>query len=41
LIGSQGGERITAEEVAACWNTIDYEVVCGLSARVPRYYYDD
>jgi alanine racemase len=41
LIGRQGNERITAEEVAASWNTIDYEVVCGLSARVPRYYYDD
>ncbi len=41
LIGSQGHERISAEEVAAGWNTIDYEVVCGLSARVPRYYYDE
>ena len=41
LIGKQGDEQITAEEVAAGWNTINYEVVCGLSARVPRYYYDD
>lgn len=41
LIGSQGNERISAEEVAASWNTVDYEVVCGLSARVPRYYYDE
>lgn len=41
LIGAQGNERITAEEVAASWNTSDYEVVCGLSARVPRYYYDE
>ena len=41
LIGKQGNERITAEEVAASWNTINYEVVCGLSARVPRYYIDE
>jgi alanine racemase len=40
LIGSQGNERIRAEEIATSWNTIDYEVVCGLSARVPRYYFD-
>ena len=40
LIGQQGDERITAEEVAASWDTINYEVVCGLSARVPRYYID-
>jgi alanine racemase len=36
LIGSQGSERITAEDVATRWGTINYEVVCGLSARVPR-----
>ena len=41
LIGSQGDERITADEVAASWGTINYEVICGLSARVPRYYYED
>jgi alanine racemase len=38
LIGSQGGERITAEEVAGRWNTVNYEVVCGIGARVPRVY---
>jgi alanine racemase len=38
LIGSQGSERITAEEVAATWGTANYEVVCGLGARVPRVY---
>ncbi|HSB88503.1 MAG TPA: alanine racemase [Anaerolineales bacterium] len=36
VIGAQGSERITAEEVAERWGTINYEVVCGLSARVPR-----
>ncbi len=36
LIGAQGGERIAAEEVAARLGTINYEVTCGLTARVPR-----
>jgi alanine racemase len=36
LIGSQGEERILAEEVARRLGTINYEVTCGLSARVPR-----
>jgi alanine racemase len=36
LIGSQGPERILAEEVAARLETINYEVTCGISARVPR-----
>jgi len=38
IIGSQGGSRISVEEVAARWGTINYEVVCGLAARVPRIY---
>jgi alanine racemase len=38
LIGSQGDQRITAEQVADKWGTINYEVVCGVSARVPRIY---
>jgi len=36
LIGSQGEDAILAEEVAARLNTINYEVTCGISARVPR-----
>ncbi|MGH3992061.1 MAG: alanine racemase, partial [Pseudonocardiaceae bacterium] len=36
LIGSQGDERIPCEEVAARLGTINYEVTCGLSRRVPR-----
>jgi alanine racemase len=39
LIGSQGGERILAEEVAARIETINYEVTCGLSRRV-RYLHE-
>ncbi len=36
LIGSQGEEEIRAEELAALLGTINYEVTCGVSARVPR-----
>jgi alanine racemase len=36
LIGSQGEESILAEELAARLGTINYEVTCGVSARVPR-----
>jgi alanine racemase len=38
LIGSQDGERILAEDVARRLDTINYEVTCGISARVPRIY---
>jgi Alr-MurF fusion protein len=36
LIGPQGEDRITAEEVAARLGTINYEVVSAILARVPR-----
>jgi alanine racemase len=36
LLGRQGGERVLAEEWAGRLRTINYEVTCGLSARVPR-----
>jgi alanine racemase len=36
LIGADGGERILAEELARRLGTINYEVTCGISARVPR-----
>ena len=36
LIGRQGGEEIRAEEWARTLGTINYEVTCGISARVPR-----
>jgi len=36
LIGEQGGESIRAEELAGRLGTINYEVTCGISARVPR-----
>lgn len=36
LIGSQGRERVTADDIAARTGTIAYEVLCGISGRVPR-----
>jgi alanine racemase len=41
LIGEQDGERITAEEVARRMDTINYEITCGLTARVTRVYGDE
>jgi alanine racemase len=38
LIGKQGQSVITAEEVAQAWGTVNYEVTCGLAARLPRFY---
>ena len=38
LIGRDGAEEITADELAALEGSINYEVVCGLSKRVPRVY---
>lgn len=38
LIGSQGSETIPASELAANCNTIGYEIVTAISARVPRVY---
>ena len=38
LIGSQGENRITAEDLAKLSNTISYEIVCGLGSRIPRVY---
>jgi alanine racemase len=36
LIGGQGEEAILAEEIAHRLETINYEVTCAISARVPR-----
>jgi alanine racemase len=38
LIGKQGNQEISAELLANNWNTTNYEVVCNLTARVPRFY---
>jgi alanine racemase len=41
LIGAQGRERITAEALAEAAGTIPYEILCGISKRVPRRYLED
>ncbi|HLM86441.1 MAG TPA: alanine racemase [Solirubrobacteraceae bacterium] len=41
LIGFQASERITAEEVARRLDTINYEITCALTPRVPRVYHRD
>jgi alanine racemase len=39
LIGAQGSEQITVEDLASLWGTNNYEVVCGIGYRVPRVYF--
>lgn len=41
LIGSQNGEKISMNEVAAKMGTINYEIPCIISSRVPRVYQRD
>jgi alanine racemase len=36
LIGEDGKESITADDIAVLTGTIGYEIVCGISERVPR-----
>ena len=38
LIGCQGEEEISADDVAELAGTISYEILCGVTARVPRLY---
>lgn len=38
LIGAQGREHISIEEIAAACGTIPYEIMCGIGKRVPRIY---
>lgn len=40
LLGRQGEEEIAAEEWAAALESINYEVVCAISPRVPRLFVD-
>jgi alanine racemase len=41
IIGADGDERQTAEEIARRLDTLNYEVTCGISRRVPRSYHRD
>jgi alanine racemase len=36
LLGEQGGERITAQDLSDLCDTIAYELFCAVGARVPR-----
>lgn len=38
LLGSDGVNTVSAEDIADICQTISYEVVCGISSRVPRKY---
>jgi alanine racemase len=38
IIGERNGLRISAEDLAEQIGTISYEIVTGISARVPRVY---
>ena len=38
LLGAQGGERVLAEEWARRLGTINYEITCAITGRVPRAY---
>lgn len=38
LLGSQGSETVSAEEIASLMGTIAYEVFCQIGSRVPREY---
>lgn len=38
LIGTDGEKTITMEEIAAAADSFNYEFVCGIGRRVPRYY---
>lgn len=41
LFGSDGNNNITIDEIAESLNTINYEIVCMISKRVPRVYVKD
>ena len=38
LVGKSGDEEITMEQIAAAADSFNYEMVCGISRRVPRVY---
>ena len=41
LLGTDGAETITAEALSAQAGSFNYELVCGISRRVPRVYYQN
>ena len=41
LIGCDGDDEITIEEIAERMSTINYEVACLIGKRVPRVYFEN
>ncbi len=41
LMGKDGDEEISAKELADLRDTINYEIICNISARVPRVYVEN
>ena len=41
LVGTNGNETITMEAISAMADSFNYEFVCGISRRVPRFYYQN
>ncbi len=41
LVGRDGDERISVEELAELAETFNYEFVCNIGKRIPRVYYQD
>lgn len=41
LIGRQGGEQITVEDIANACGGFHYEIICDIGKRVPRVYYEN
>ena len=39
LVGRDGGNVITVDEIAELTGTIGYEIICGFGKRIPRVYY--
>jgi len=40
LLGSEGDVTLDAQQIARTAGTISYNVLCGISARVKRFYVD-
>lgn len=41
LVGTDGDEAITMEAISAVADSFNYEFACGISRRVPRFYYQN
>ncbi|MBM3191597.1 MAG: hypothetical protein FJZ63_02940 [Chlamydiae bacterium] len=40
LIGQQGNEEISLQEISRLADTIPYEILCSFNDRIPRVYID-